>query len=715
MKRLLFCVLLIVLPFSRAASEPPPADETSLPAVSDVLPPRTAPSTFIPPHPIVSSASCIDGTSVEGTSIEGMFTTWGFSYIPPDPNCAVGPTHVINATNGIIQWRPKDTPQDVPEFEQPLDYFFGLVSPPDPNVFTGDPKVIYDHYAGRFVLILMGGRTQTTEPWLLAVSKTSDPNDGWWRHTFPRSFDIGGVFHGGDYPSIAVDDDALYLTANMLSTTTAIPFLWIIPKTGAYNGPDGSAVATPYNLSTAAGFGGTVQPAQVFGTTPPGYMGSPFGTFLVRYSAYSSGGIENIRVGSVSDPLSTMGGPYFTSTALPCGDIDDTSVPNWLYVPQPDGSDLIHAIDRRALNAVWRDNSLYFGANCVPPSGPDAGQVTAHWWRMSTTFDGTGHPVPALADQGNIGAEDLGTGTHTFIPAVMPDAEGNLAVGFCASGPTIYAGAYFATRLAGDGPGTIGATCTLAPGVDYYLRLDSNGLNRWGDFTGLALCPVDERTFWIYNEYAGPGGYPNGNQQGLWHTKLGKFHIAQPPVGVTAVSFDAKVTNGAIELFGEFRSDMSVLAVNLYRGVGEAAAYSQIGTMRTSGPGFAFTDHDVTPGATYRYRIGVVDADGEFYSPIVTVSIDPVSTALEQNHPNPFNPVTEVPYAITAAGPVQLSVYDAAGHLVRRLVDGVQQAGRHSALWDGRDENDSPAPSGVYFCRMRAGSYSETRRMVLLK
>lgn len=725
MRHFLFCAFLVALPYSQARAELQLKNEVPLPSRPGVesfrsSPPSSSLPTLASPQPMVFSAPCLDGAAIECQSLEDLVTK-GYAGIgaPPDPNCAVGPTHVINATNIVIQWRTKDNPQDVPEFEQPLAYFFGLVDSPTEFAYTTDPKVIYDQYAGRFVLALIAGETIAESTWLLAVSKTSDPNDGWWLHSFQGNATVNGVTYYIDYPGLAVDDDAVYLTANMFNVTFTTyygPFLWIIYKTpGAYDG-DTLIFYNAYdlkglNLSTT-----TTQPAHTFGSVPPGFLGRPFGTFLVSYGGLSGGGTEFVNVVSINDPLGTAGGLLFDRQVVSCGDIDNTAV-SIGDAPQPGGPELIDALGRQVFNAVWRDNSLYFAADCRPPSGPDAGQVTAHWWRVRTTFDGTNTPALALADQGNIGAEDVGAGTFTYDPCVMVDAAGDLAVGFCASGPSVYAGAYFAARMPGDAPGTIGPTCLLAPGIDYYYRVfPPNTRNRWGDYTGLALCPVDESTFWIYNQYAGIGGYvdePPSLGQGIWHTKLGKFHVS-PTVSVAITAFAATASDGVVSLRGAFRSDLGVEAVNVYRGP-EAGALLQIESMAQSESDFAYVDRDVTPGATYRYRIGVVDADGEFFSPVVTVSLDAVATALAPNRPNPFNPATTIPYSLAAPSGVSLHIYDAAGRMVRRLVDDVQTAGGHTASWDGRDDRGVAVASGVYFCRLRAGDVTDTRRMVLLK
>jgi flagellar hook assembly protein FlgD len=72
----------------------------------------------------------------------------------------------------------------------------------------------------------------------------------------------------------------------------------------------------------------------------------------------------------------------------------------------------------------------------------------------------------------------------------------------------------------------------------------------------------------------------------------------------------------------------------------------------------------------------------------------------------------EVP---VGGGEMTLRIYDLRGQLVRTLVDGAQPAGRHAAIWDGRDEAGRPLPSGVYVGRLQAGAVVETRAMVLAK
>ncbi|MBM4117098.1 T9SS type A sorting domain-containing protein [bacterium] len=93
----------------------------------------------------------------------------------------------------------------------------------------------------------------------------------------------------------------------------------------------------------------------------------------------------------------------------------------------------------------------------------------------------------------------------------------------------------------------------------------------------------------------------------------------------------------------------------------------------------------------------------------------PARSALLAALPNPFNPKTEIRYALAAAGEARLAVYDVAGRCVVTLASGHQEAGQHSARWDGRDAAGQPVSSGVYFARLEAADGVDTSKLTLLK
>jgi len=93
----------------------------------------------------------------------------------------------------------------------------------------------------------------------------------------------------------------------------------------------------------------------------------------------------------------------------------------------------------------------------------------------------------------------------------------------------------------------------------------------------------------------------------------------------------------------------------------------------------------------------------------------PAATALHPNVPNPFNPVTAIPYDVRETARVTLVVYDVGGRAVRTLVDGVTPPGSFAARWDGTNDDGTAMASGIYFVRLVAGEVAQTRKLVLLK
>ncbi|MCX5752833.1 MAG: T9SS type A sorting domain-containing protein [Candidatus Krumholzibacteria bacterium] len=126
----------------------------------------------------------------------------------------------------------------------------------------------------------------------------------------------------------------------------------------------------------------------------------------------------------------------------------------------------------------------------------------------------------------------------------------------------------------------------------------------------------------------------------------------------------------------------------------------------------------------YYYKVAAVDVhDNEsgyaLLGPDDVTGADspraPEATYLAQNFPNPFNPVTKIAFGLKGPAEVKLGVYDASGRLVRMLVEGARPAGRYTELWDGRNARGAAVASGIYFYRLDAGAFGETRKMVIMR
>jgi hypothetical protein len=101
----------------------------------------------------------------------------------------------------------------------------------------------------------------------------------------------------------------------------------------------------------------------------------------------------------------------------------------------------------------------------------------------------------------------------------------------------------------------------------------------------------------------------------------------------------------------------------------------------------------------------------------ITHNNTPVPTAfqLSQNYPNPFNPVTTIRYEIARRAQVSVDVFNIVGQQVRSLVHKSQEPGSYEVIWDGKDANGEHVASGMYFYRLRADQFVQTKKMLLLK
>jgi hypothetical protein len=108
---------------------------------------------------------------------------------------------------------------------------------------------------------------------------------------------------------------------------------------------------------------------------------------------------------------------------------------------------------------------------------------------------------------------------------------------------------------------------------------------------------------------------------------------------------------------------------------------------------------------------------GHFAPTNVTEPVDPrpEDYVLEQNYPNPFNANTVIKYALPNPGQVRLVIYDLLGRQIKTLVNAQQQPGQFQSIWDSTDEGNRLVAAGVYFCRIEAGEFVKTLKLMLVK
>ena len=88
---------------------------------------------------------------------------------------------------------------------------------------------------------------------------------------------------------------------------------------------------------------------------------------------------------------------------------------------------------------------------------------------------------------------------------------------------------------------------------------------------------------------------------------------------------------------------------------------------------------------------------------------------LYQNYPNPFNPATTIKFTLEKTEAVNIKIYDIKGALIRELMNKKANAGLNKIVWDGKNEHGNLVTSGIYFYRISAGKFSQTKRMVFIR
>ncbi|MFQ6094075.1 MAG: FlgD immunoglobulin-like domain containing protein, partial [bacterium] len=218
------------------------------------------------------------------------------------------------------------------------------------------------------------------------------------------------------------------------------------------------------------------------------------------------------------------------------------------------------------------------------------------------------------------------------------------------------------------------------------------------------------------------------------------------PIQIRMSSFTAIGYEDYVEVEWTTGLEVDIAGFNLYRSEVEDGEYVRINEdlipaqgSEVAGATYSYTDADVEMGKTYYYKLEAIDVaeNSTWHGPIsVTLGVTEVAEepsvpvpdvfALVQNYPNPFNVETDIRYQIPGEGRgtrdegrkatfVYLKIYNVLGQEVRTLVDEEKGPGYYSVHWDGKDNSGADVTSGIYFYRITAGKWTDTKKMVLLK
>ncbi|MGE5458520.1 MAG: YCF48-related protein, partial [Methanococcaceae archaeon] len=401
-------------------------------------------------------------------------------YLPPDPNLAVGPTHIVSAINLAFMIHDK-TGKKIKTVDLSKWYSTTIK-----NTSFTDPKIIYDQFAKRWVLVLLAyNLTERNGYYMVSVSKDSLPTGYWYNYALPAH--VNGKDTSGnwaDYEGLGYDKNAIYITSNQFTFDGYFDYskLRIIDKSQLYSNTGGMVEwADLWNIKNPSGskvF--TLKPSRIYDENPADYYlltraRSTKGTYLTLYRL--SNPLSNPQLNAVNVPVteySTQGGSF-----------------------QLGSKQTIDANDGRFANEpVLRNGRLYnvFGV------------------RSGTGGQYVGFNYTCIDINTNSAIEDITMGMDNYFysyPALDVDKEGNVVVAYSRSGVNEYQGAYFTGKLAGSTSFT--GSNILKEGAGSYYVTGGGDRNRWGDYMGAYLDPADQNKIWVISQYVAAN-----NQWGTW-------------------------------------------------------------------------------------------------------------------------------------------------------------------------------------------------------
>ncbi len=386
---------------------------------------------------------------------------------------------------------------------------------------------------------------------------------------------------------------------------------------------------------------------------------------------------------------------------------------------------------------------------------------------FGTFFDG--HLVdssPAIGPDGTIyvGVDPYGAAGQTPVPidtafyAVNPDGTRRWSVPMGPDGTEsspaigtdnmVYIGAndgkLYAIRDLGDDYLIEWTFQTNGP-IDGSPTVDGCGTIYVGsrDSTIYAIDP-DGNLRWSYKTDGGIEASPTIDEYGILYIgsfdgKLYAIGEPGPDVGVDSIELPDEVTaeteytpKAIVQNYRMGAQSFEVACVIDTSGIQIYGDTVTVGNLAETTPyevSFDSWTAGQDTGIVYRVTVAaLLAADGNAYNDTLVTETRSVgesttgtggnntpSFSLGQCFPNPFNPSTTIHFSLGEAARVRLGIYDVSGRLVRVLTDGRRGAGPHSEIWDGKDNVGRDVSSGVYFYRLEAGAFRETKKMVLLR
>lgn len=428
--------------------------------------------------------------AVVGTNFTGSTLGSDSGFIPPDTMGAVGPNHIVELINGRFEVYSKSGSTLK---SQSLNAFWTSAGATPSGAFAFDPRVLYDSVSGRWYAASVDNHSAGNN-FLVAVSASNDPT-GTWTGFRIDSDSLATDTHWADFPTLAFDKDAVYLAANMfpISSGNVEVDVLVIPKSGLTAATPSVSGATLFDHLNPNTYGATLQPVVDYdGTGVPNVI-------LADYSVPSGSIASNKITGSAGTPTLTANGLV--------------SIPSASAPPTADQPDTTTNIFTN--NSTFSGNVVQVGASIWAVQAVNAsGRSAIRWLRFNST--GT-----SLLESGLISSGSL----SYYFPSIAVNSNGDIVIGFSASGASTYASAYAVTGKFASGSTTFGTPILLKAGVASYVQTDGSGRNRWGDYSATVVDPSNSSVFWTFQEWA--------SATNTWSTQITQISFAPVPEPTT--------------------------------------------------------------------------------------------------------------------------------------------------------------------------------------
>jgi len=428
--------------------------------------------------------------------------------IPPDTHGAVGPNHVVTATNDFLIVHTKT---GTVLTTVAINTFSGVPG-------TCDPYIQYDPESQRFFYVAIDCGGQNNNKMAILVSATSDPSGNWFRYSFTPTLPNGAFFL--DHPYLGFDNRWLVVSGRKFPDATSFsgPVLFVFDKANLTgNGPI-TFGTNAQAIEKTPSDGDSPLPVTAYGSNP-----NP-NTFYVLQNWNSNS--STIRLSTITGniPNATWN---TTSAVFPSGGSSYTSSPGDIAEQSGEARKLA-TNDARISSGVLVNGKIW----CAQHIGITDNNVAVQWWQLNAA---PGASFGNILQRGRIGE---GTpNNYRWFPSIAVNSSEDVIIGYTVSTNISNVSSAYSFRTNQTPANTTLEENIYKVGLSTYYKTFGGTRARWGDYSHSAIDPVDE-SLWTIQEYADQrtGTGDNNSRFGVWWAQVAPVSsLVQRDAGIGAI------------------------------------------------------------------------------------------------------------------------------------------------------------------------------------